>query len=61
MLFDGKAIIVTGGAGGIGRATAQAFAKEGGHAAIADLNGDSAEEAAKEGRSSGRQGDRRHG
>jgi NAD(P)-dependent dehydrogenase (short-subunit alcohol dehydrogenase family) len=47
MLFDGKAIIVTGGAGGIGRATAQAFAKEGGHAVIADLNGDSAEEAAK--------------
>src|SRR3954464_11048003 len=47
MLFDGRAIIITRGAGGIGRAAAQAFAKEGGHVIIADLNGDSANEAAK--------------
>ena len=37
MLFDGKVIIITGGAGGIGRATAAAFAKEGGSVVIADL------------------------
>jgi len=47
VLFDGKVAIITGGAGGIGRATAEAFAKEGGHAVIADLNGDGANAAAK--------------
>jgi meso-butanediol dehydrogenase/(S,S)-butanediol dehydrogenase/diacetyl reductase len=47
MLFEGKTIIVTGGAGGIGRATAIAFAKEGGHAVIADLDQDGAEAVAK--------------
>jgi NAD(P)-dependent dehydrogenase (short-subunit alcohol dehydrogenase family) len=36
--FDGKAVIVTGGAQGIGRATALAFAGEGGRVAIADLD-----------------------
>jgi NAD(P)-dependent dehydrogenase (short-subunit alcohol dehydrogenase family) len=48
MLFDGRVIIVTGGAGGIGKATAKAFAHEGGHVVIADLNGDGAQATAKE-------------
>jgi len=47
MLFDGKVIIITGGAGGIGRATAAAFAKEGGSVVIADLKAEAAEDAAK--------------
>lgn len=48
MLFDGRVIIVTGGAGGIGKATAKAFSREGGHVVIADLNGDGAQSTAKE-------------
>jgi NAD(P)-dependent dehydrogenase (short-subunit alcohol dehydrogenase family) len=55
MLFEGKVVIVTGGAGGIGRATATAFAKEGAHAVIADLDATGAETAAKEIRDSGGQ------
>jgi glucose 1-dehydrogenase len=38
MRFDGKAIIVTGGAQGIGRACAEAFAAEGGAVVIADVD-----------------------
>jgi NAD(P)-dependent dehydrogenase (short-subunit alcohol dehydrogenase family) len=53
MLFEGRVAIVTGGAGGIGRATAEAFAKEGAHAVIADLDGGRAEEAAKSIRDTG--------
>ena len=53
MLFDGKVIIITGGAGGIGRATAAAFAKEGGSVVIADLKAEAAEDAAKAIRDSG--------
>ena len=41
--FDGKAVIVTGGAYGIGRATAQAFAREGAAVAIADIEGEAGE------------------
>jgi NAD(P)-dependent dehydrogenase (short-subunit alcohol dehydrogenase family) len=38
MRFDGKAIIVTGGAQGIGRACVEAFAAEGGAVVIADID-----------------------
>ena len=53
MLFDGKVIIVTGGAGGIGKATVNAFSREGGHVVIADLNIDGANATAKEIRDAG--------
>src|SRR5262249_26391636 len=43
-LLDGKSALITGGGGGIGRATALAFAREGARVAVADL----VEEAARE-------------
>jgi 2-hydroxycyclohexanecarboxyl-CoA dehydrogenase len=46
MNFDGKSIVVTGAASGIGRATAQAFAEAGGQVILADLSIDKGEEAA---------------
>jgi NAD(P)-dependent dehydrogenase (short-subunit alcohol dehydrogenase family) len=46
--LEGKAAIVTGGASGIGRATARAFAREGARVCVADLNGEGAEAVAKE-------------
>jgi NAD(P)-dependent dehydrogenase (short-subunit alcohol dehydrogenase family) len=36
--FSGKSVIVTGGALGIGRATALAFAREGASVTVADIN-----------------------
>jgi len=48
MLFDGKVAIVTGAAGGIGSATATAFAAEGAHVLLADLNVEGAKGAADE-------------
>ena len=48
MNFEGKNIIVTGGASGIGRAVADGIVSGGGYAVIVDINLDSAEKAVKE-------------
>jgi rhamnulose-1-phosphate aldolase/alcohol dehydrogenase len=44
----GRVALITGGASGIGRATARAFAARGAHVVVADLNVDGAEEVAAE-------------
>ncbi|WP_311269553.1 SDR family oxidoreductase [Sphingobium sp. WCS2017Hpa-17] len=46
--FEGKSILVTGGASGIGRAAAIRFAQEGGRVCVADLNIDGARAVASE-------------
>src|SRR5436305_628313 len=43
-LLEGKSVLITGGGGGIGRATALAFAREGGRLAVADIAVDAARE-----------------
>ena len=48
MRFDGKIGLVTGGASGIGRATAIGFAQRGGIVAVADVNVDAANAVAAE-------------
>ncbi len=47
-LLDGKSALVTGGASGIGRATALAFAREGAWVAVADLTLDAAQKTVAE-------------
>jgi len=47
-LLAGKSALVTGGASGIGRATALAFAREGAQVAVADLTVERAQQAADE-------------
>jgi NAD(P)-dependent dehydrogenase (short-subunit alcohol dehydrogenase family) len=44
-IFDGKAVIVTGGAGNLGRAVARAFAAQGAQVALVDLDADALEAA----------------
>ena len=53
MRLQNKNAIVTGGAGGIGRATSLAFAAEGANVAVVDLNADAAEAVAEEIRAAG--------
>jgi len=48
MLLESKSAIVTGAAGGIGKAIAEVFAREGAKVAIADLNKQGADATAKE-------------
>ncbi len=47
-LLDGKRAVVTGGASGIGRATARRMAEEGAKVAVVDINGDAAADCARE-------------
>ena len=46
MRFAGKAVLVTGGASGIGAGTARAFAREGARVAVADITEERARETA---------------
>jgi len=54
--FSGQAVVVTGGAHGIGRASALRFASEGAQVAVVDLRGDQAEQVAAECQAAGGRG-----
>lgn len=54
--FSGKAVVVTGGGHGIGRASALRFASEGARVAVVDLRGDHAEQVAEQCRAAGGDG-----
>jgi meso-butanediol dehydrogenase/(S,S)-butanediol dehydrogenase/diacetyl reductase len=54
--FTGKAVVVTGGGHGIGRASALRFASEGARVAVVDLRGDHAEQVAKQCQAAGGDG-----
>ncbi len=47
-LLDGQLAVVTGGASGIGRATARRMAEEGSRVAVIDINGEAARRCAEE-------------
>ena len=53
--LEGRAVLISGGAGAMGAATARLFAAEGAAVCIADLNRDKAEEIAEELRAAGSQ------
>ena len=55
--FDGRSVLVTGAASGIGRAAAIAFAAEGGRVLLVDRDGDGAEAAAEAIRQDGGEAD----
>jgi 2-hydroxycyclohexanecarboxyl-CoA dehydrogenase len=57
MEFSDKTAVVTGAASGIGRATAQALAREGAHVIVADIDADGGEATAGAIRQQGRQAD----
>jgi 3-oxoacyl-[acyl-carrier protein] reductase len=53
MRLKDKVVVITGAAGGIGKATAQAVVREGAHVVIIDINGEALAEAEKSMKSSG--------
>ena len=55
MLFEGRVMMVTGGGGGIGRATSLMAAKEGANIVSADINADNAGKVAAEVEALGRE------
>ncbi|MDZ4310902.1 MAG: SDR family NAD(P)-dependent oxidoreductase [Cypionkella sp.] len=55
MRFDGKVVVVTGAAGGIGSAICQRFASEGARVVVTDVNAEGAEVAAADIRGTGGQ------
>jgi 2-hydroxycyclohexanecarboxyl-CoA dehydrogenase len=57
MMFDGKVVLVTGGASGIGKATVLAFARQGATVVCADLNATAGETLKKESTAAGQKVD----
>ena len=51
--LDGRVALITAGGGGIARATARLFAREGARLVLADINGEAAEAVAAEIRAEG--------